>query len=125
MFWEKRFSVDTRHFTGEIYYEKNGQQLPIPKNAFVAFVRLSTGARIGVVTIHEDGVFELNLRDEYQFTWTDDPIDLYYTDADGVVYNFNYKDNNGVAKSVDLNLLYEHVHGSVDMGNRIVLTHKE
>ena len=125
VFWEKRFSVDTRHFTGEIYYEKNGQQLPIPKNAFVAFVRLSTGARIGVVTIHEDGVFELNLRDEYQFTWTDDPIDLYYTDADGVVYNFNYKDNNGVAKSVDLNLLYEHVHGSVDMGNRIVLTHKE
>ena len=56
--------------------------------------------------LSSDGNFELNLRDEYQFNWQDDPIDLYYTDSYGKTYNFNYKDDNGVAKTVDLELLY-------------------
>ena len=105
VFWEKRFSVDTENLKGKIYYQKDGRQYPMPKDAFVAFVRLRTGARIGVVTITQDGEFELNLRDEYQFTWEDDSIDFYYTDSDGKVYTFNYTEN-GVAKEVDLNLLY-------------------
>jgi hypothetical protein len=103
---------------GNIYYEKNGVRKPMPKDAFVAFVRLRTGARIGVVSISNDGVFELNLRDEYQFTWEDDSIDFYYTDADGVVYSFNYTEN-GVAKEVDLSTLYNLV---VVRGESIVLT---
>lgn len=78
---------------GEIYYRKNGVDIPLPKDAFVAFVRLRTGARIGVVTISNDGKFELNLRGEYQFASNDDSIDLYFTDADGTVYNFNYMAN--------------------------------
>ena len=118
VFWEKRFSVDTKHIAGNIYYEKNGVELPIPKDAFVAFVRLRTGARIGVVTITTDGQFELNLRDEYQFTWEGDSIDLHYTDANGVVYNFNYTEN-GVVKDVDLSTLYNLV---VVRGEDIVLT---
>ena len=117
VFWEKRFTVDTEHITGNIYYKKDGVQYPILHNTFVAFVRERTGARIGVVTIYEDGKFELNLRDEYQFAWEDDPIDLYYTDSDGVTYSFNYMEN-GVAKSVDLNLLYNLVKN----GKSIVLT---
>lgn len=117
VYWDKTFKVDTEHIKGKIYYEKDGTQYPIPYNDFVAFVRLRTGARIGVVTITEDGQFELNLRDEYQFAWEDDPIDLYYTDSDGVTYSFNYMEN-GVAKSVDLNLLYN----LVARGEPIVLT---
>mgnify|MGYP003290810545 CR=1 FL=1 len=105
VFWDKTFNVDTEHIKGEILYEKDGTRRAIPKDAFVAFVRLRTGARIGVVTITEDGRFELNLRDEYQFAWKDDSIDFYYTDANGTVYNFNYKED-GVEKPVDLNLLY-------------------
>ena len=105
VYWDKTFKVRTEHITGAIYYEKEGTRHPIPHNDFVAFVRLRTGARIGVVTITEDGQFELNLRDEYQFDWQDDPIDLYYTDGDGVTYNFNYTEN-GSAKPVDLDLLY-------------------
>ena len=89
----------------------------MPKDAFVAFVRLRSGARIGVVTITQDGKFELNLRDEYQFAWEDDSIDFYYTDADGAVYNFNYTED-GVAKAVDLSLLYN----LVEHGEPIVLT---
>ena len=118
VFWEKRFSVDTKHIAGNIYYEKSGVRQAVPKDAFVAFVRLRTGARIGVVSIHKDGEFELNLRDEYQFTWEDDSIDFYYTDANGVVYSFNYTEN-GVAKDVDLSTLYNLV---VVRGEDIVLT---
>jgi hypothetical protein len=120
VFWDKTFKVETTHIKGEIYYEKSGVRRPIPKDAFVAFVRLRTGARIGVVTITEDGRFELNLRDEYQFAWEDDSIDFYYTDSDGVVYNFNYMVN-GVKKSVDLNTLYN----LVEKGEPIVLTVKD
>ena len=116
VYWDKTFKVDTEHIKGKIYYEKDGTQHAIPHNAFVAFVRQRTGARIGVVTITSDGNFELNLRDEYQFNWKDDPIDLYYT-VDGKTYHFNYTEN-GVAKAVDLDLLYDLVKN----GESIVLT---
>lgn len=117
VFWDKTFKVETTHIKGEIYYEKSGVRHPIPKDAFVAFVRLRTGARIGVVTITEDGRFELNLRDEYQFAWEDDSIDFYYTDDKGDVYSLNYTEN-GVPKAVDLNILYN----LVERGEPIVLT---
>lgn len=103
VYWDKTFNVETTHIMGEIYYKD--KEHPIPHNAFVAFVRLRTGARIGVVTIYEDGKFDLNLREEYQFGWTNDNIDFYFTDTDGTVYNFNYMEND-VAKNVDLELLY-------------------
>ena len=119
VYWEKRFSVDTKNMVGEIYYQKSDTSAPIPmpKDAFVAFVRLRTGARIGVVSIKEDGKFELNLRDEYQFTWVDDSVDFYYTDDDGVVYSFNYTEN-GEVKDVDLNTL----NNLVEEGVPIILT---
>jgi hypothetical protein len=111
VYWDKTFNVETSHIFGNIVYEdENGVRNRIPHNAFIAFVRLRTGARIGVATIYEDGKFELNLREEYTYTWTDDPIDFYYTvtDADGndVTYNFNYKVD-GEARTVDLELLYQ------------------
>ena len=115
VYWQKRFSVDTKHITGQIYYKKNGQELPVPKDSFVAFVRLRTGARIGVVTITEACRFELNLRDEYQFAWEDDDIDFYYTDSDGTVYNL-------INEQIDLNELYIRMNGETP---RIVLTCKE
>lgn len=119
VYWDKTFKVKTEHIKGNIKYKKEGVQepIPIPHNAFVAFVRQRTGARIGVVTITSDGNFELNLRDEYQFNWDDDPIDLFYTDGDGVTYHFNYTEG-GTAKAVDLDLLYN----LVEEGTPIVLT---
>lgn len=82
----------------------------MPHNSFVAFVRLRTGARIGVATIYEDGKFELNLREEYTYTWTDDPIDFYYTvqDAKGnnITYNLNYEVD-GEPRKVDLDMMYQ------------------
>ena len=106
VYWDKTFKVNTEHMKGILKYRKNGEDVPVPHDAFIAFVRLRTNARIGVVTLTTDGGFELNLRDEYLFNWEDDPIDFYFTDkTDGKVYNFNYTEG-GVEKSVDLALLY-------------------
>jgi hypothetical protein len=120
VYWDKTFNVETEHIRDTIYYKKDGVNYPVPKDAFVAFVRLLTGARIGVVTIGQNGAFELNLREEYRFAWEDDSIDFYYTANDGVVYNFNYYDENGKKKAVDLNLLYT----LTGRGEPIVLTTK-
>lgn len=124
VFWDKTFNVETEHIMGEIYYQgSDSVKRKIPHNAFVAFVRLRTGARIGVATIYKDGEFELNLREEYTYGWNDDPIDFYYTTKDSngndITYNFNYTEN-GVAKSIDLNLLYT----LAERNERIILTQK-
>ena len=70
----------------------------------------------------EAGWFDLNLRDEYQFKWDDDPVDFYYKDKKtGKVYNFNYTEN-GVKKSVDLELLYSILQNEDKEANAIILT---
>jgi hypothetical protein len=121
IFWDKTFNVETSHIMGEIYYRDEQGEHPVPHNAFVAFVRLSTGARIGVATIYGDGRFKLNLREEYKYTWTDDPIDFYYTIEDNggnkITYNLNYEVD-GEAKSVDLELLNKWAND----GTPIILT---
>ena len=121
IFWDKTFNVETSHIMGEIYYRDEQGDHPVPHNAFVAFVRLRTGARIGVASIYEDGRFELNLREEYKYTWTDDPIDFYYTIEDNggnkITYNLNYEVD-GEAKSVDLELLNKWAND----GTPIILT---
>ena len=121
VFWDKTFEVKTEHMMGQIYYEKDGKEYPVPHDAFVAFVRLKTGARIGVVTLTTDGKFELNLRDEYRFEWEDDPIDFYYKDkTDGTVYNLNDTEG-GEKKSVDLAKLYTLLESNMP----IVLTEEQ
>ena len=83
VFWDKTFKVRTQLIEGNIKYRtSNGDLHNVPKEAFVAFVRHYTGARIGVMTIHDNGRYELNLRDEYKFDWEGDPIELFYTIGD-------------------------------------------
>jgi hypothetical protein len=127
VFWDKTFKVKTEHMKGILKYkDEKGNVNYVPDDAFVAFVRLKTNARIGVVTLNEaagkEGWFDLNLRDEYRFEWEDDPIDFYYKNKEtGKVYNFNYTEN-GVKKSVDLNLLYTILTSSAEP--EIILTEK-
>jgi hypothetical protein len=83
VFWDKTFKVRTQLIEGNIKYRtSNGDLHNVPEDAFVAFVRYYTGARIGVMTIHDNGRYELNLRDEYKFDWEGDPIELFYTIGD-------------------------------------------
>ena len=88
----KTFRIITKPIEGLIKYRKNGVDHDIPKDAFVAFARLMTAARIGVVTIHESGKFELNLREEYKYNWTADPIEFNYVDNDKTVYECRLDD---------------------------------
>ena len=118
VYWDKTFHVDTRNIMGTLQYEIDGQKVNVPQDAFIAFVRMRTGARIGVVTLYEDGKFELNLRDEYRFSWEDDPIDFYYKAPDGTVYSWVYEAD-GEKKDTDLALLYDVV---VERGEKIILT---
>ena len=110
VFWDKTFKVRTQHLKGILKYkDEKGNVNYVPDDAFVAFVRLRTNARIGVVTLNEStggpGDFELNLRDEYRFEWKDDPIDFYYKEkVSGKVYNFNKTDADG--KPISLEQLY-------------------
>ncbi|MBQ5688594.1 MAG: hypothetical protein IIV21_01390, partial [Bacteroidales bacterium] len=92
IFWDKTFKVKTQHIEGNIKYKtSNGDLLNVPKDAFVAFVRHYTGARIGVMTIHDNGRYELNLRHEYKFDWEGDPIELFYT-VGNVTYSTQIED---------------------------------
>ncbi len=88
----KTFRIITKPIEGLIKYRKNGVDHDIPKDAFVAFARLMTAARIGVVTIHESGKFELNLREEYKYNWTAGPIEFNYVDNDKTVYECRLDD---------------------------------
>ena len=129
VFWDKTFKVKTEHMKGILKYQYKDQDgeiktVPVPDDAFIAFVRLRTNARIGVVTLNPStggpGWFELSLRDEYSFDWKDDPIDFYYRDkATGKVYNYNYMEN-GVKKPVSLNMLYSMLQNKNT--NAIILT---
>ena len=110
VFWDKTFKVRTQKMKGILKYkDEKGNVNYVPDDAFVAFVRLRTNARIGVVTLNpaagDAGWFDLNLRDEYRFEWKDDPIDFYYKEkVSGKVYNFNKTDADG--KPISLEQLY-------------------
>ena len=91
VYWEKTFEVTTKNMSGNIKYSESGKTYNVPKDSFIAFVRHRTGARIGVMTIHDNGRYELNLRHEYKFDWEGDPIELFYTVGD-VTYTAHIAD---------------------------------
>ena len=128
VFWDKTFDVKTENMKGILQYKDDqGVTHPVPDDAFVAFVRLRTNARIGVVTLNPStggaGEFELNLRYEYQFDWEDDPIDFYYTDKKTQkVYNLNYTID-GKPVAVDLAMLYSLLNA--EKPQAIILTEKK
>ena len=86
VFFEKTFKVTNESITGTIRYTANGETKPVPKGAFVSFEREVNGSRIGVMTIREDGRYELRLRKEYNFDWYIDNVELHYT-VNGEVYH--------------------------------------
>lgn len=89
VFYKKTFHVTNQQMTGTIQYRETATSTltNVPKDAFVAFIRTKTNARIGVMTITEDGQYSVNLRSEYEFEW-DDAIELDYKASDGV---YEYK----------------------------------
>ena len=91
VFWDKTFEMSAENMKGNIVYIKSDNVLLVPKDSFVAFVRQTTGARIGAMTIYENGKFELKLRHEYVFEWEGDPVELFVT-LDDVTYTAQIED---------------------------------
>ena len=83
-FFEKRFEVKNTLIEGTIKYVEKGIERNIAKDEFVSFAVKKTGVRIGSMTITNDGHFALNLRAEYDFSWTDDELLLSYIVGDKV-----------------------------------------
>lgn len=72
----KTFNVTNAPINGTITYGENDAQ--VPKDTFVSFSRELDGSRIGSIVVTSDGNYQLRLRKEYEFTWSqDDPVKLH------------------------------------------------
>ena len=101
-FFEKRFKINNTLIEGAIKYEVGGVATDIAASEFVSFAVERTGVRIGSMNITANGHFTLNLRAEYEFTWSEDPIQLSYI-KDGVVYQATYTSLEALYNSVVVN----------------------
>lgn len=87
VFYQKTFKVSNKTIDGTLQYRTDGSTiLDVPQDAFVVFARTKDGVRIGSIQVTANGQYSLNLRNEYSFNWNADEIELYYTDANGIVY---------------------------------------
>ncbi|MBR7135442.1 MAG: hypothetical protein IKC85_07895, partial [Bacteroidaceae bacterium] len=87
VFYQKTFKVSNKTIDGTLQYRTDGGTiLDVPQDAFVVFARTKDGVRIGSIRVTANGQYSLNLRNEYSFNWNADEIELYYTDANGIVY---------------------------------------
>lgn len=96
----KTFNVSNKLIKGTISYvpeDASGNELApvqLPFEQFVSFARVYDGARIGSLTVRSEDeydpdastYYELRLRGEYEFEWTDDPIKV-QTQVDGEYYS--------------------------------------
>lgn len=106
VFYKKTFHVTNQQMTGTIQYRETvtSTLTNVPKDAFVAFIRTKTNARIGVMTITADGEYSVSLRSEYEFDW-DDAIELDYMVGEDV-YECNTINNGTTDVPLTLNSLY-------------------
>lgn len=83
VYQSKTFNVQNTPITGKITYsEENSPEKPLPSKAFVSFTRVNNSSRIGSIVVSNDGsssTFELRLRKEYEFSWQNDEVQLYYS----------------------------------------------
>lgn len=77
-FFEKRFTVTNDYIRGKIRYNDGGTIRDVAHNEFVSFAIEKTGVRIGSMNIVADGEFSLNLRSEYDFSWSTDAVVVSY-----------------------------------------------
>lgn len=106
VFWEKRFDVSTQKITGTIQYNDGTDTGLVLKDAFVAFVHKLTRARIGSINVFENGKYELNLRSEYDFNWTDE-IE-FDCKINGEAYEYTGYGVDEDFKNLTLEYLFEH-----------------
>jgi hypothetical protein len=89
VYYPKRFRVQNASMSGRLVYLKNGVEVPVPAGSFVPFEIAPSYNRIGTIAIDDNGVFNLRLRSEYQYSWAVDIVKFQYTEG-GVIYEKTY-----------------------------------
>jgi hypothetical protein len=101
VYYEKTFRISNSSIEGKIQYNYGGVYRNVPANSFVPFEMLPTYNRIGVVTVHDDGDFEIRLRSEYKYDWNLDDIKLQFTDESGKIYEAGYDSLDNLYESLE------------------------
>jgi hypothetical protein len=101
VYYEKTFRISNSSIEGKIQYNDGGVYRNVPANSFVPFEMLPTYNRIGVVTVHDDGDFEIRLRSEYKYDWNLDDIKLQFTDESGKIYEAGYDSLDNLYESLE------------------------
>lgn len=125
VYQSKTFNVQNAPIQGSITYtEANStDKKQLPNKAFVSFTRVNNSSRIGAIVVSNDGsssTFELRLRKEYEFSWQNDEVQLFYSipQPDETVEGKKYKVTNYYkANYSSLSELYEAMksEGSVNL----------
>ncbi len=102
VYYRKTFTVQNQSITGKLQYRDKTTDVltDVPNDAFVPFEMEPTYNRIGVVTIGQNGEFELRLRKEYKYDWSTDGVKFQYSDANGVVYEARFSSLSALTASL-------------------------
>lgn len=100
VYYTKTFKIQNKPMTGTLTYGSSAT--PIPAETFVPFSRVDDDTRIGVITVGENGTFNLRLRAEYEFEW-DTPVQ-FECSIDGVEYKCDNLKLSDVATAGTINL---------------------
>ena len=120
VYHSKTFNVQNASITGNVTYTPKDatEAVALPDKAFISFTRVANGSRIGSIEVSNDGSvsrFALRLRPEYEFSWQNDEVQLYYAVPAGEVTEEDrtYKVTNYyTATYSSLNALYQAMNGS-------------
>ncbi len=102
VYYSKTFRISNTPVNGTIKYGTTN----VPAGQFISFTRVYNGSRIGSVNVTENGNYELKLRKEYEFYWTNDPIKL-TTSVGGKYYSATYNSIEELYNNPDILLTEE------------------
>jgi hypothetical protein len=116
----KSFVVSNTPIKGEIVYLPSQGAAPksVPAGQFVTFTRLHDGSRIGSLTVKavDEGnpmsevYYELRMRAEYEFNWSNDPIEVMCS-IDGKYYSTIIPDLKTLYNSPNRKITLNYVEG--------------
>ena len=96
VYYSKTFTVQNTPIEGVLTY--GSSSAPVPAGTFVPF-SMNDGTRIGVVTVGDNGEFELKLRAEYKFDWNNTPV-KFEAKIGGVEYKAEFSSLEALASTV-------------------------
>uniref|UniRef100_UPI004055FB1E hypothetical protein n=1 Tax=Alistipes sp. TaxID=1872444 RepID=UPI004055FB1E len=102
VYYIKKFKIQNSSITGVLRYRNADDELVnVPSGSFVPFEVMPTFNRIGVISVGENGAFELRLRQEYKYDWNTDNVKFQFRDANGVVYESEFSSLNNLYSTLE------------------------